>query len=74
MALEPGVFANDDPKAIAASIKRSAEKSHELKTSPYRSGLSMITFYANRAGRNLSPRKKAVLQEAKRELKRIFGR
>jgi hypothetical protein len=73
MALEPGVFKSADASAIAASIKRSAESSRELKATPYRSALSMITFYANRAGRKLSPQKRAVLQRAKGELKRLFG-
>ncbi|MGH7994820.1 MAG: DUF3175 domain-containing protein [Opitutaceae bacterium] len=74
MDLEPGVFKGSDPKRIAASVKRSAERSRHLKTTPYRSALSMITFYSNRGGRNLTAQKKAVLQRAKGELKRLFGK
>jgi hypothetical protein len=72
MDLKPGVFTSDDPKKIAASVKRSAETSHRRKADPYRSALSMITFYANRGGRNLSAHKRAELQQAKQELKRLF--
>ena len=74
MDLQPGVFTSDDPKQIARSVKRSAETSSHRKASPYRSALSMITFYLNRGGKNLSPRKKTILQRAKTELKRLFGR
>ncbi len=74
MDLAPGVFTGNDPKKIASSLKRSAERSTHRKTSPYRSALSMITFYLNRAGRNLSEQKKAILQKTKVELKRQFGR
>jgi hypothetical protein len=74
MDLKPGVFASNDPRAIATSIKHSAEASTTRKANPYRSGLSMITFYINRAGHKLSARKRAVLERAKAELKRQFGR
>lgn len=72
--LERGVFTGNDPKKIAASLKRSAEKSRRRKANPYRSALSMLTFHINRGGRNLSPRKKVTLERAKVELKRQFGR
>lgn len=74
MDLKPGVFTGTDPKKIAASLKRSAESSTHRKTNPYRSALSMVTFYLNRGGRNLPKSKKAVLERTKLELKRQFGR
>jgi hypothetical protein len=72
--LDRGVFTWRDPKAIAASLKRSAEHSRRRKTDPYRSALSMLTFYVNRAGRNLSASKRRTLERAKAELRRQFGR
>ncbi len=72
--LEGGVFAGRDPKRIAASLKRSAERSHRRKSSPYRSALSMLTFYINRAGKNLPASRKKILQRAKIELRKQFGR
>jgi Protein of unknown function (DUF3175) len=72
--LEAGVFALKDPKRIAASLKRSAERSRRRKAEPYRSALSMLVFYINRAGRNLPPRRKRTLEKAKIELRRQFGR
>jgi len=72
--LEQGVFKKSDPKAIARSLKRSAERSHRRKAEPYRSALSMLTFYINRAGRNLPARRKRVLNEAKAALKSLFGK
>jgi hypothetical protein len=72
--LERGVFAGSDPKKIAASLKRSAERSRRRKSSPYRSALSMLTFYINRAGKNLPAAKRKTLQRAKAELRRQFGR
>jgi len=72
--LEQGVFALRDPKRIAASLKRSAEHSLRRKAAPYRSALSMLIFYINRAGRNLPKAQKARLERAKAELKRQFGR
>jgi len=74
MDLEPGVFRGNDPRRIAASVKRSAERSKTRKANPYRSALSMITFYINRGGRNLPAAKKAILQRSKEELKRLFGK
>lgn len=72
--LKRGVFTGRDPKRIAASLKRSAERSRRRKSDPYRSALSMLTFYINRAGKNLSPTRRKILQHAKLELRRQFGR
>lgn len=72
--LEPHVFEQDDPKDIAASLKRSAEKSEKRKAKPFRSAMSMLTFYINRAGENLPADRKKVLEDAKDELRRLFGR
>ncbi len=72
--LEPNVFEKDDPKEIAASLKRSAEKSEKRKAEPFRSAMSMLTFYINRAGDNLSADRKKVLEDAKDELRQLFGR
>lgn len=74
MDLKGGVFKLRDPKKIAASLKRSAERSHRRKANPYRSALSMLTFYINRAGRNLPASRRKVLDRAKDELKEQFGR
>jgi hypothetical protein len=72
--LERDVFALDDPKAIARSLKRSALDSARRKSSPYRSAMSMLTFYINRAGKNLTPRHREILEQAKDELRTEFGR
>jgi hypothetical protein len=72
--LTPHVFTLDDPAAIARSLKRSAERSHRRKSDPFRSAMSMLTFYINRAGHNLSKRRLATLHRAKDELRRAFGR
>ncbi|HTW34696.1 MAG TPA: DUF3175 domain-containing protein [Rhizomicrobium sp.] len=72
--LRQGVFKLDDPKKIARSLKRSAEKSHRRKADPYRSALSMLTFYINRAGKNLPARRKQILQRAKAQLRKLFGK
>jgi hypothetical protein len=74
MDLEEGVFESDDPTHIAQSLKRSAEHSHRRKAEPYQSAMSMLTFYINRAGKNLSERKRKVLEDAKDELRKAFGR
>jgi hypothetical protein len=74
MDLEDGVFESDDPKHIAQSLKRSAEHSHRRKSEPYQSAMSMLTFYINRAGKNLSKRRLEVLERAKDELRKAFGR
>ena len=72
--LERDVFTLDDPKEIAASLKRSAEQSHRRKSEPFRSAMSMLTFYINRAGRNLPDKRRRVLERAKTELRKAFGR
>ena len=72
--LKKGVFTLNDPKKIAASLKRSAEHSHRRKADPYRSALSMLTFYINRAGKNLPASRKKTLNDAKGELKKLFHR
>jgi hypothetical protein len=72
--LEPEVFRSREPKTIADSLKRSAEQSHRRKSSPFRSAMSMLTFYINRAGRNLPASRKRVLNEAKDELRKDFDR
>ncbi len=72
--LKADVFKLRDPKAIARSLKRSAEDSHRRKSSPYRSAMSMLTFYINRAGHNLGEHQRAVLEKAKDELRTLFGK
>ncbi len=72
--LEGGVFTLDDPKEIAASLKRSAEHSKRRKTDPFRSAMSMLTFYENRAGKGLSAKRRETLDRAKDELRALFGR
>jgi hypothetical protein len=72
--LENSVFKKKNPKAIARSLKRSAEHSHRRKSSPYRSAMSMLTFYINRGGKNLSKTDKKRLERAKDELRHEFGR
>jgi hypothetical protein len=72
--LRRGVFTLTDPKKIAASLKRSAEHSSRRKAGAYRSALSMLTFYINRAGKTLPKTQRDRLQRAKTELKRQFGR
>lgn len=72
--LEEHIFESHDPKRIARSLKRSAENSTRRKTEPFRSAMSMLTFYINRAGDNLPASQKKVLEDAKDELRREFGR
>ena len=72
--LQKGVFTLKDPKKIAASLKRSAEASKRRKSDPYRSAMSMLTFYINRAGKGLSKADRARLEKAKDELRKAFGR
>jgi uncharacterized protein DUF3175 len=73
LTLDSGVFKSSDPKRIAASLKRSAQRSRARKSDPYRSAMSMLSFYINRAGTNLSTSRKRTLERAKQELKRQFG-
>jgi hypothetical protein len=72
--LEHGVFSHADPASIARSLKRSAERSRRRKADPFRSAMSMLVFYINRAGENLGKRRRAVLERAKDELRRQFHR
>jgi hypothetical protein len=71
--LEPGVFTLEDPREIARSLKRSAELSRRRKAPPFRSAMSMLTFYINRAGRHLAPAARARLERAKDELRALFA-
>jgi hypothetical protein len=72
--LQAGVFRLQEPKSIARSLKRSAEHSTRRKASPYRSALSMLVFYINRAGKNLSAARRKTLKRAKVELRKLFGK
>jgi hypothetical protein len=72
--LEPGVFTQRSPRAIAASLKRSALKSQRRKAEPFRSAMSMLNFHINRSGGGLSPQRRYVLERAKVELRRLFDR
>ena len=72
--LERRVFAKEDPRAIARSLKRSAERSRRRKSNSYRSAMSMLTFYINRAGRNLPKTRLAKLEKAKNELRELYGK
>jgi hypothetical protein len=74
LELEEGVFTWDDPKAIAASLKRSAEASKRRKAAPFRSAMAMLVFYINRGGANLDPDRLAILEQAKVELRRLYGK
>lgn len=71
--LDRGVFTRD-PKGIARSLKRSAERSTRRKAPPFRSAMSMLNLYINRAGKQLSPTRRRKLEAAKRELRRLYGR
>jgi hypothetical protein len=72
--LKEGVFRSRDPKEIARSLKSSAEHSHRRKAAPFRSAMSMLTFYLNRAGKNLPATRKRTLAKAKDELRALFGK
>lgn len=72
--LEPNVFTKDDPRSIALSLKHSAEVSTRRKSDPYRSAMSMLTFYINRAGRTLSKQQRERLEAAKDELRALYDR
>ena len=74
MDTQAHIFESHDPKTIARSLKHSAEESHRRKSSPYRSAMSMLTFYINRAGHNLPEKQKHVLELAKDELRQLFGK
>jgi len=72
--LDRGVFSRDNPAAIARSLKRSAERSRRRKADPFRSAMSMLVFYINRAGKTLGRRQRSILESAKDELRRQFRR
>jgi Protein of unknown function (DUF3175) len=72
--LEEGVFTRDDPREIALSLQRSAERSQRRKSSPFRSAMSMLTFHINRAGRKLSQEQRDRLEAAKDELRALYGK
>jgi hypothetical protein len=74
LRLEPKVFTSTNPRRIAVSLKRSAETSKKRKGTPYQSAMSMLNFYINRAGAGLSGKQKNVLERAKPELRKAFGR
>ena len=74
MDLEAGVFTLDDPVEIAKSLKRSADSSKRRKTDPFRSAMSMLNFYINRAGRQLPDSRRAKLEKAKDALRALYGR
>jgi len=72
--LEKGVFTWDNPREIAESLKKSAEASLQRKGTPFQSAMSMLNFYINRAGKNLPPKQKKILEQAKKELRKTFNR
>ena len=72
--LESSVFTKDSPRGIAESLKRSAEHSKRRKSDTYRSAMSMLTFYINRAGKNLPKQRRERLEAAKDELRALFGK
>lgn len=72
--LEPKVFTWNDPKKIANSLKQSAENSTHRKTTPFQSSMSMLNFYINRAGKKLGSERLKILNQAKVELRKLFGR
>lgn len=72
--LTEGVFTRDDPASIARSLKRSAERSRRRKADPFRSAMSMLTYYVNRAGGTLSKRRRRILESAKDELRALYHR
>jgi hypothetical protein len=74
LALENRVFAQTSAKKIAQSLKRSAERSRQRKAGPFQSAMSMLNFYINRAGKSLSASKKKVLERAKVELRKLYGK
>jgi len=73
LTLDEGVFKRK-PADIAQSLKRSAERSRRRKSTPFRSAMSMLTFYENRAGRNLSDRQRRKIEAAKVELRKLYDR
>lgn len=74
LELEAGVFTWQDPGKIAQSLKRSADASTRRKGPPFRSAMSMLVFYINRAGKNLDENQKRILEQAKDELRVLYGK
>jgi hypothetical protein len=74
LSLEQGVFTWKDPRRIAESLRDSAEASTRRKAEPFRSAMSMLAFYINRAGKNLDPEQKQILEQAKRALRELYGK
>ena len=72
--LEESVFKKKDPQEIAQSLKRSAEKSKRKKGTPFQSAMSMLNFYINRGGKNLTKKEKQPLEKAKGELRKLYHR
>lgn len=72
--LEEGVFTWKNPRRIARSLQQSAEESTHRKSSPFRSAMSMLVFYINRAGKNLDPDQKIILEQAKEELRKLYNK
>jgi len=72
--LEQGVFSRNEPRSIARSLKRSADRSQRRKSGPFRSAMSMLTFYLNRAGKKLSRSRRKRLEAAKEELRDLYGK
>lgn len=72
--LEENVFTWSDPRRIALSLKHSAEGSQRRKSTPFHSAMSMLVFYMNRAGKNLDPEQRSILEAAKTELRKLYGR
>lgn len=72
--LEKGVFTKRSPRAVALSLKRSAEQSKRRKSAPFQSAMSMLTFHINRAGSRMSDEQRQVLERAKEELRKLYGR
>jgi hypothetical protein len=74
LVLAPKVFAKRDARAVAQSLKRSAERSKARKSAPFRSAMSMLSFYLNRGGKNLPAARRKVLEKAKDELRALYGK
>lgn len=72
--LERRVFTQRSPRAVALSLKRSAERSRRRKSAPFRSAMSMLTFHVNRAGKRMPASRRKVLERAKDELRELYGR
>ena len=72
--LEEGIFSCKNPQKIAQSLKRSADISTRRKATPFRSAMSMLVFYIYRAGKNLDMEQKRILEQAKDELRKLYGR